>query len=231
MLRRIGRVALSLFTFLIVLIMVVVFGFPVDPLLEIEASSYSKTDSLELYSANKTIPDKYRNQVLTALSHFPELIPVQIKFELTGAGAPLESNFSIPTLFGPKEGRVYRILIVEQEGGPYDPVLVRNLPSESQVAILAHELCHTIYYEKLNSLQIASWGLRYLFLDSFAKQHERNTDKLTILKGFGPELLQYARYVREIPEFKRAYESGELKWIDEYYLPPYEIESVLKQIE
>ena len=231
MLRRIGRVAFSFFAVLIVLITVIVFGFPVDPLLEIKANSFSRTDSLELYSANKTIPDKYRSQILTALSHFPELIPVQIRFELTSSGAPLESNFSIPTLLGSREGRVYRILIVEQEGGPYDPVLVRNLPYESQVAIVAHELCHTIYYEKLNSLEIASWGLRYLFLDSFAKEHERNTDKLTILKGFGTELLQYARYVRELPEFRQAYESGELKWIDEYYLPPNEIESVLRQIE
>lgn len=180
---------------------------------------------------HKSVPAKYSMVIKTALSHFPELREDSIIFELTDYGAPLESTFVIKTLVIPGRKRIYRIQIREFGNSTYEPVLLKNLPQNSQVAIIAHELSHTLYYKQLHAGEIAGWGLQYLANPAYAQRHERFADKMTIWKGLGKELLEYANYVRSVPEFKEAYESGELKWIDKYYLTPAEIRSLIDKRE
>lgn len=185
-------------------------------------------DSLRLnFGKNKVIPHEYELPILLALSHFPEMKNVGISFELTQSGAPLESTFGYSTLLLSGTKRKYRILLLDSYGSNFDPIVMRNLSINSQVGIIAHELCHTIYYHDLNTLEIFNWGLKYLLSKNFAPEHERNSDLLAIYKGFGWQLLDYATYIRTAPGIREWYESGGSEWLDKYYMTDSEILEVM----
>jgi len=186
-------------------------------------------DSLRLhFGKDKVIPCEYELSILLALSHFPEMKDIQISFELTQSGAPMESTFDYLTLLLSGTKRKYRILLLDSYGTNFDPIVMRNLSLNSQVGIIAHELCHTIYYHDLNTLEIINWGLKYLLNKKFAAEHERNSDLLAIYKGFGWQLLEYATYIRTTPGIREWYESGGSEWLDTYYMTDSEILAVMR---
>ena len=227
---------------IILLFLVIWFGVPADPIKQIEVNDHVTTfrtyeeadwdlDSLEaLVGENKTMPDEYRRSILIALSHFPELASTPIHFKLTTSGAPMESSFDIATLFLPKSSRQYVIWLLETEGTFLDPIIMRNLSLDLQISMMAHELCHTIYYHDLSSLEVARWGLGYLLNPDFSSSHERNTDRLTVLKGFGWQLYDYAYYVRYESDIRHFYATDEGKWLDRFYMTDKEIMEVMVEL-
>ena len=105
---------------------------------------------------------------------------------------------------------------------------MRSLPFDAQVGILAHELGHVVYYERLNTLEIANWGLRYLFYDEFRAEHEKTTDLMPIYHGMGWQILEYATYIRTDPSTKPMYEAYADEFIDKYYMTHHEIRDSIK---
>ncbi len=157
----------------------------IQPLKTYEGRKLDEDSLIRLAGTNKSIPENFQLPILLALSHFPELNEVSIKFQLTSDGAPLESSFNISTLFLPKVKRKYVILLLDEEGTFFDPIIMKNLSMDQQVAIIAHELCHTSYYQDLNTVEIIKWGMEFASNPEFAGAHEWNTDLLTIYKGLG----------------------------------------------
>ena len=109
---------------------------------------------MEEYGQLKVLPQGYELQALIALSRYPELKDVKISFEFVPITAPLESNFDIPTLLRRGELRTYRILISNDTTTMFKNVLFNKMPFDAQVAMLTHELGHTLYYHQLNLFQI-----------------------------------------------------------------------------
>jgi len=176
-------------------------------------------DSLEaLVGENKGLPEGFEIQALLAYSAYPELKGVKIDMILTQEGAPMESNFNIWSLFGPGSKRHYRILLNDATNTRFDNILLRSLPFDAQVGILAHELGHVAYYHRHNTLQIAKWGLSYLFYDDFHIAHETTTDLMPVYHGMGHQIWQYAYYVRYDDCCKATYEQLGSQFMDNYYL-------------
>ena len=201
-----------------------------QPVQSYEGRKLDEDSLLSLIGDNKSIPEKYSLSILLALSHFPELREIPIQFRLTADGAPMESSFNILTLLLPKGKRKYVILLLDEEGTFYDPIIMKNLSLDLQIAIMAHELCHTIYYHDLNTLEVIKWGMEYLVSPQFAGIHERNSDLLAIYKGFGWQLYNYAYFVRHVSVLKDYYESEEGKWIDSFYMTDEEILNIMFQL-
>lgn len=150
-------------------------------------------DSLKaIVGDTKGLPKGFEEAALIAYSAYPELKDVRIDMVLTESGVPMESNFDIKALFGSGKNRVYKILLSNASNTDLDPILLRLLPFDAHVGILAHELGHVAYYHKLNTLQIAKWGINYLINDDFRALHERTTDLMPIYHGLGSQIYQYA---------------------------------------
>ena len=113
----------------------------------------------------------------------------------------------------------------------FDPILLRSLPFDAQVGILAHELGRVAYYHQLNTLQIAKWGINYLLNDDFRSRHERTTDLMPIYHGLGSQIYQYAWYVRNDPSCKPIYDQIGKQFVDKYYMTDREIKEAIRQIE
>jgi len=203
-----------------------------QPVKSYEGRKLSEDSLFRLAGINKSIPVKYRLSILLALSHFPELKEVSIKFKLVPDGAPLESSFKISTLLLPKVKREYIILLLDKEGTFFDPITMKNLSFDQQVAIIAHELCHTSYYHDLNTVEIIKWGMEFALNPNFAGAHEWNTDLLVVYKGLGWQLHNYTYFVRHLSGELRDYvESEEGKWMNTFYMTDEEIKKAIIQLK
>ena len=185
-------------------------------------------DSLwEVVGDKKTVPKGFEKAALVAYSAYPQLKEVNIEMVLTQSGAPMESNFDLKTLFGSGENRVYRVLLNNAQDSGFEPILLRNLPFDAQVGILAHELGHVAYYHQLTTLQIAKWGVLYVASSDFRAKHERSTDLMPLYHGLGHQIYHYAWYVRNDPSCKPLYEQFG-SFIDKYYLTDTEIKDAME---
>lgn len=169
----------------------------------------TKFDSLfEEHGQLKVLPEGYELQALLALSRYPELKNVKISFEFVPIVAPLESNFDIPTLLRRGELRTYRILISNDTTTMFKNALFDQMPFDAQVAMLTHELGHTLYYHQLNLFQIGRWGINYLVSKDFQKTHESDTDRMVIYRGLGWQLYESADFFKNV--FEEMLEKGEI---------------------
>ena len=180
-------------------------------------------DSLKaIIGDNKGLPEGFEIAAAIAYSAFPELKDVHIDMILTQEGAPMESTPAIGSLFGPRKNRRYHILLNDAQNSFFDPILLRSLPFDAQVGILAHELGHVVYYQELNIFEFGKWGLKYLQDDEFRATHERSTDLMPVYHGLGSQIYRYAYFVRKDPSCKSFYQE-EKDFMDKYYLTDKEL--------
>jgi hypothetical protein len=180
-------------------------------------------DSLKaIIGEKKGLPEGFETAAAIAYSAFPQLKDVDIDMVLMPGGAPMEATPVIKSLFGPKKNRKYRIELNDAKNSYFDPILLRALPFDAQVGVLAHELGHIVYYEELNLLAFGKWGLMYLRSDDFRATHERSTDVMPVYHGLGSQIYQYAYFVRYDPSCREFYENGK-EFMDKYYLTDKEI--------
>lgn len=145
-------------------------------------------------------------------NQFPELLQTQIKIEnFTSDAYFLQANLKVKTVFKKPNRRTY---VVEVNQKLYDCP-----PSpEGLQAILVHELQHVSDYLKWNSAEMMTFAAKYGMNKKFRTRYERHTDERTLLKGFGPGLIEYRIWIyqwlspRELQNKKR------------YYFTPEEIE-------
>lgn len=184
-------------------------------------------DSLKaIIGNNKGLPKGFETAAAIAYSAYPELKNVWIDMVLTQDGAPMESTIDIWSLFGPRSKRHYYVLLNDAPDSYFNPILLRSLPFDAQVGILAHELGHIVYYEKLNILEFGKWGLQYLRSDDFRAKHERSTDLMPVYHGLGSQIYQYAWYVRYDSACQSFYEQGK-DFMDTYYLTDKELQKMM----
>ncbi len=188
--------------------------------------SYSLDSLKKIIGENKGLPPGFETVAAIAYSAFPQLKDVNIDMILTEGGAPMESTVEIGSLFGGRKNRRYHVLLNDARNSFFDPILLRSLPFDAQVGILAHELGHIVYYENLNIFGFGNWGLRYLLEDEFRAAHERTTDLMPVYYGLGSQIYQYAYFVRNDPTCKPLY-AQEKGFIDKYYLTDKELSAAM----
>ncbi len=235
----IRKILIGLLTTIALLLLAILIQ-PVDPMqYDPEEDVHIFPDSLSLLSydldslkkvvgVNKGLPMGFETAALLAYSAYPQLKDVAIDMRLIPSGAPMESNFDLKTLLGKKKNRKYIIYLNNADNTPFDEILLRSLPFDSQVGILAHELGHTAYYHKLTTLQIAKWGILYLIDEDFRAKHERSTDLMPVYHGLGSQIYQYAWYVRNDPSCIDLYKSFGASFIDKFYLTDTELAEAIK---
>lgn len=186
-------------------------------------------DSLKgIVGEDKSYPVEYELPALLAYAAYPELAHTKIAMELRNHGAPMEANFRLWSLLLPREHRQYVIYLNDGQNTGLDLILLRSLPLDAQVGILAHELGHVTYYHQHNILELGKWGVQYLINDAFAIEHERSTDLIPIDHGLGHQIYRYAHFVRRDSTCREWYEHYAKGFMDTYYRTDEEILSVLE---
>ena len=161
----------------------------------IETEEINRFDKLlSEFGENKELPPGYELQALLALSHYPELKSVRIRFIVEDVGIPLSSRPHWPSLFRSAKNRTYLVVIDSDIDGPRDVLLLKNQPFNAQVGIIGHELSHTVYYLDLSFFGIAADAVCQF--SNCRINFERATDRRLISYGLGWQRYDHALFVR-----------------------------------
>jgi hypothetical protein len=186
---------------------------------------FEKDDSFinNQHFKNKIYPQEYEQPILLALSFFPELKDVPITFQHAHISTTMNCQPHIPSLLVGKR----KYLININQNPNFEGILIQNVPFNAQVGVIGHELAHITDYEAGNVLRIIKRGLDYLF-PATKKQFEHDIDMLTIRKGLGNQLYDWANYsMYETPHASEKYK----QFKQTVYMQPAHIESVFSEID
>lgn len=145
----------------------------------------------------KSIPEEFEDQVLIALSYFPELKNINIKFRIKNRITPLTTRPNLMGIFKNAKKRTYIITISTKSTSYLDAIIFKNLNYNAQIGVLGHELSHVSSY--LNNGFGKMWNIVWIEIFSKKKvnQFEYNTDLNCINHGLGYQLLDWSINVRE----------------------------------
>jgi hypothetical protein len=154
------------------------------------------SNNLLQYGVGKQLPPGYEQETLEALSHFPELKNVRIRFRIKKSFATLKTRPSFLSMFMPKGHRSYIITISNKTTTPLMPLMFMHLSKEARTGVIGHELSHVLDFSKKNDWQCLTMAVGHLsprYLDHF----EYNTDLICIQHGLGKDLEAWSSYIRK----------------------------------
>lgn len=183
---------------------------PGMPVRKLDRSSYEPkvSELTDAFGQNKFIYPEYKVAILAALTYFPELRGVSVDFVPGNIGTTMQCRPSVHSLLSGNEQRDYIVEINQDES--FMGVLLKNAPFNAQVGVIGHELTHILDYEKKNVFGVIERGLEY-FQDESKRKYEIEIDSLTIARGLGWQLFDWADFVlnrsgasEEYKAFKRS---------------------------
>lgn len=162
------------------------------------------------------IPAFLEKAVSSALSHYPELKEVDIKFKYSNIKTTMQTRPELKSLLS-KGHRQYTVW-VDNYCENHNGIVICEVPDHAWTGLIGHELAHIVCFEKMSNKQLAWYGLRYLNRH-FHRKFERETDKVAIAHGLGAELLDWSAYVSSASPANDAYRKFKMR----YYMHPEEI--------
>tara|TARA_R110002072_G_scaffold166080_1_gene319312 strand:+ start:25779 stop:26447 length:669 start_codon:yes stop_codon:yes gene_type:complete len=185
-------------------------------------SVITQLDSLKKnFETNKEIPIRYELVVYKAISYFPELIGVKMKFKVQKIKTTLNTRPSVASIFfRRKSKRTYIVRIDESNSS--NKVTLRDASFNARVGVFGHEFNHIVDYSKRSFIGVVARAFAYSSKKSKEK-FEKEIDKLTIDKGLGWQLYDWSFYVLNKSKGTEKYK----KFKRLIYLEPCEINDFL----
>ncbi len=155
----------------------------------------------KIVGKNKKIPSRYEEQILIALSYFPELTDTRIEFRFKHVNTSFSTRPTILSVFKIRAHRKYIVTISDSSEPILVPLQLKNLDYNAQIGVMAHELTHAADFNTKNSfglLRIAFGNLSNKFLDRL----EFKTDSLCIAHGLGYQLLAWSSFIRNTMHYE-----------------------------
>lgn len=159
-----------------------------------EQQRHNYQQLLNEFGQHKQLPPGYELQALLALSHFPDLKNIRIKFRTEDVGIPLSSRPHWSSLLRSAKKRRYEVIIDTNLEGAREALLLKNQPFNAQIGILGHELSHTQYYLDRSFFQILADA--FCQLNNCRLKFERDNDARLIEFGLGWQRYDHSLFVR-----------------------------------
>lgn len=176
---------------------------------------------------NKQIPAIIEENVLKALSFYPELADTHISFVFKQniKGSVMQAQPVIKSLFNKKENRRYRINISSLFKLTHSAIPIHQIPDTIMIGWIGHELGHIMDYETKSTLGMAGFGISYLFSKKFVRKAEKIADHYAVGQGLAEYIVATKRFILDHAELPQDYKDK----IARLYLSPDDIvEEVLR---
>jgi len=177
---------------------------------------------LEHFAVNKTIPDEIREVTLLALSHFPELVDVDIEFVLKKKirGSVMQAQPKVGSLlFNSRDNRKYKINISRYLELDDEWLPIEEVPENVLLGWIGHELGHVMDYLEKSRLGLISFGFRYVTSNAFVTQAEITADSYAVAGGLGNNLVDTKNFILNNDRLPEEYRNK----IRDLYMSPGEI--------
>lgn len=180
---------------------------------------------LEAYAANKEIPDKLQEVILTALSFYPELIDTPIEFVLKDdiKKSVMQAQPKIKSIFKKKSSRKYIIKISKELKLVHDNQDISTLPCEVLVGWIAHELGHVMDYKDRSSFSMIKFGFHYVLSKNFVIKAEKRADLYALEHGLGHNIIETKNFVLTHDDIPQEYKARNKR----LYMSPDEFEQMI----
>lgn len=186
------------------------------------------TTETNSFANNKHIPKVIERQVITALSHYPELEHTAIRFVFTRRlkSSVMAARPVVPTLLGARENRTYDILIssVFKLNESIEPI--HQLSDDVLIGWIGHELGHIMDYEQRSTFGVARFGLLYWLSKRYIRKAERVADTFAVNRGLAPYLIATKEFILNHSGLPQKYKDK----ISRLYLSPDDIVELASDI-
>lgn len=181
----------------------------------------------EVFRTNKSIPKVLENEILQALSFYPELkeTAIYFVFKQNIRGSVMQAQPKISTMFG--ADRAYNINISALFKLTHTAIPIHQIPSDVIVGWIGHELGHVLDYENRSISGMVRFGLGYLFSARFVKEAERVADTYAVSHGLGKYILKTKHFILDHASLSEKYKQK----IARLYLSPDDIVEQVKKLE
>lgn len=186
-------------------------------------------ENLVAFSVNKEIPNVIQHLALKALSHYPELKHIHIRFIFSRKlkKSVMAARPVVSTLLQPHNKRIYDILInpVFKLTQSIEPI--HHLPEEVLIGWFGHELGHIMDYEQRTIWGVAKFGLLYWLSKRYVRKAERAADTFAVNRGMAPYILSTKEFILGHSELSTRYKEK----IARLYLSPDDIVELVSEME
>jgi hypothetical protein len=183
------------------------------------------SDEFDQYKINKIIPKVLENEILKALSFYPELKETHIDFVFKRniKRSVMQAQPKVLSIFGKQ--RAYNINISALFRLKTSAIPIHQLPPDIIVGWIGHELGHIMDYENRNMPGMIRFGVGYLFSSNYVREAERMADTYAVNHGLGKYILATKHFILNHSNLSEKYKQK----IARLYLSPDDImEQVLK---
>lgn len=149
------------------------------------------------FGKDKTMPKEFENQILMALSYFPELKETKIKFKLKNRKTPLATRPTYFSMLRSAKKRTYIITISKKSTHYLNAIVLKNIGYNAQIGVLGHELSHISDYINKGFGDMFAVATNEVFFKKKVDNYEFKTDLNCINHGLGYQLLDWSIQVRE----------------------------------
>ena len=166
-------------------------------------------------------PDTIKNEVVQALSFFPELANTPITFKYTdkkGTSVMLAQPV-FKSLLKNKDQREYVILIRKEFSIGGKTFNCSEIPSEILIGWLGHELGHIVDYKERSAVNLTFFGLRYLVFEKHIRAAERTADQIAVANGMADYIVGTKEFILNHADLSNDYKDK----IRKFYLSPEQI--------
>lgn len=184
---------------------------------------------LYVFYQHKTIPLVVEQEVIKALSFYPELKETTIDFVFdpnTGKSIML-SQPVMASFFKGQKNRTYVIKINPRFVMMHSSVPIQNVPPDILTGWFGHELGHVMDYSSRNNWNMLVFGIRYISSDTFLMQAERNADTYAVNHGLGTYIIKTKNFILNNADLPQQYKAR----IRKLYLSPQQIIDLVKKLK
>jgi hypothetical protein len=181
------------------------------------------------FGNNKRIPPAIEENVLIALSFYPELINTHIRFVFKKKirSSIMQAQPRFTSLLRQRKKRHYRVKISEEFKLIHSRMSMLQIPDTVMIGWIGHELGHILDYESKTNAGMISFGYRYLFKSGFVKYAEMMADSLAVERGMGYYIIATKRFILDNADLPQGYKDK----ISRLYLSPDVIMEQVKKLE
>lgn len=186
----------------------------------------SKLDSLRTAcSYRKTLLPEYETEILSALSYYPELDSTRIVFKSGKIKTSLTARPTLGSLlFRKRVNRKYVIRIKPNNGDSV--ATISQAGFNAAVGVLGHEFNHIIDFSERGFFRIVGRLFNYTSKKG-KRRYEGEIDRMTIEKGLGWQLYDWADYNINKSNAKAKYKDYKRT----VYFTPNELIIIMKELE
>jgi len=186
-------------------------------------------EDFDRFRENKKIPKVIENEVLKALSFYPELqcVPIDFIFKQNIKKSVMQAQPKINTMFSFRHNRAYRINISALFKLTNTAIPIHQIPADIMIGWIGHELGHIMDYHNRSVFGMIRFGFGYLFSTRYIQQAEKVADTYAVNHGLGQYIIQTKNFILNHAELPERYKQK----IARLYLSPDDIVEQVRLLE